>query len=545
MSIVKTAPSVVPPSVIYSALFVDFDNVRINLEKHDAEAARRFSTNPELWLSWLEKQLSTTTYLPEIVQRRILTRRCYLNPESFSSFRPDFVRSAFEVIDCPPLTGRGKTSTDIYMVMDILDTLNHATYFHEFIVLSGDADFTPVLLRIRKHGRYGVVLAVGWVSLAYRAACDIVIERDTFVREALGIVYPDEEAPEPINEQEIDATLNLLLKRMAARLREMAAVPGGVEASELPEVFKEFQEFRESNHWLGFYSLRRLTQALIAQREDLAISDEDPWRVVVKTAPAPVLADSLEAAGPPAPAAAVPDVKAQMAQSIREYVSHSDKAVAWATLASLVKQRFGEQLAGSTWLGAGTFKDLLMQLDLGNLHTSTLTPGYVYDPGRHQLPAAPAFATPPAASQEAAAPPDHFAQRYPGLAELARKVHRLTETPYLMPEHYALLFHELAREINENGYQMTRTSKTVRDRCVEKGAPVARSHVNFVLIGIGHTGYRFGGQEREDPVQLGEKLVENTLDLCRTAQLSLIEEEVAQIRAWIMGGLGEQSQPAA
>ncbi|MDZ7268215.1 MAG: NYN domain-containing protein [candidate division KSB1 bacterium] len=543
MSALQAGPPIAPPSIIYSALFVDFDNVRINLEKHDAEAARRFSTNPELWLSWLEKQLPTTAYLPALVQRRILTRRCYLNPESFSNFRPDFVRSAFEVIDCPPLTGRGKTSTDIYMVMDILDTLNHATYFHEFIVLSGDADFTPVLLRIRKHGRYGVVLAVGWVSLAYRAACDMVIERDTFVREALGVVYPEEEGGEPIAAQEIDAALNMLLKRMAARLREVAAVPGGVEASELPEVFKEFQEFREGSHWLGFYSLRRLTQAIIAQRDDLVISDEDPWRVVVKLAPAPLPTASptlQEAAA--APAATVSDIKAQMAQSIREYVSHSDKAVAWATLASLVKQRLGVQLAGSTWLGAGTFKDLLMQLDLGGLQMSTVSPGYVYDPAHHQLP--PAASVAPTTAGQGAAPPDHFAQRHPELAELARKVHRLTETPYLMPEHYALLFHELAREINDNGYQMTRTSKTVRDRCVEKGAPVARSHVNFVLIGIGHTGHRFGGPQPEDPVQLGEKLVENTLDLCRTAQLSLNEEEVARIRAWLMGGLAAQPQAA-
>ena len=57
-------------------------------------------------------------------RRRILIRRCYLNPQSFSNFRPYFIRSAFEVVDCPPLTARGKTSTDIHLVMDVLDTLN-------------------------------------------------------------------------------------------------------------------------------------------------------------------------------------------------------------------------------------------------------------------------------------------------------------------------------------------------------------------------------------------------------------------------------------
>jgi len=535
MSTNKAAAMLLPRTTIYSALFVDFDNVQINLAQHDPEAARRFSINPDMWLAWLEKHLPIT-YSPEMGPRRILIRRCYLNPQSFSEFRPFFVRSAFEVIDCPPLTGRGKTSTDIYIVMDILDTLNHSTYFHEIIVLSGDADFTPVLLRIRKHGRYGVALAVGYVSPAYRAACDMVIERDTFVREALALDYPDEEAAESIQEPVLDAALKLLLKKMAVRLREVAAVPGGIEASELPEVFKEFPEFRESIHWLGFYSLRRLTQAIIAQREDLTINDEDPWRVVVKAAPASASATATDA---PALLAADAEIKMQISRLIREVVSQSDRPVAWATLASLVKQRFGEHLASGTWLGAGSFKELLMQLDLTPLQIATITPGYVFDPARHQLPLPPSATGPQISGKDTVAPPDHFALRHPELAELARKIHQLTETPYLMPEHYALLFQELAREINENGYQMTRTSKTVRDRCVEKGAPIARSHVNFVLIGIGHTGHRFGSQEREEPRQLAERLVDNIVNLCRTAQLSLSESELAQIQTWIMGGLSE------
>jgi uncharacterized LabA/DUF88 family protein len=53
------------------------------------------------------------------------------------------------VVDCPPLTQRGKTSADVYMVMDVLDALEHKTEFDEFIILSSDADFTPVLLRLR------------------------------------------------------------------------------------------------------------------------------------------------------------------------------------------------------------------------------------------------------------------------------------------------------------------------------------------------------------------------------------------------------------
>jgi hypothetical protein len=86
---------------------------------------------------------------------------------------------------------------------------------------------------------------------------------------------------------------------------------------------------------------------------------------------------------------------------------------------------------------------------------------------------------------------------------------------------------------------MTRTSKTVRDRCVERGAPVARSHVNFVLIGISYTGYRFGSEQQEDPLVLGQHFLRNVESLCQTAQMDLTEADYGQLQYWIMGMLPE------
>lgn len=141
---------------ILAALFVDFDNIFISLEQQSKHIANQFAANPDRWLDWLEHSMQKEA------RRRILIRRCYLNPQSFSNFRPYFIRSAFEVVDCPPLTARGKTSTDIHLVMDVLDTLNHPTHYQEFIILSGDSDFTPVLLRLRMHNRRTSVLSGGF-----------------------------------------------------------------------------------------------------------------------------------------------------------------------------------------------------------------------------------------------------------------------------------------------------------------------------------------------------------------------------------------------
>jgi hypothetical protein len=509
--------------LVRAALFVDFDNIYITLREQDENTANQFATNPDRWLTWLERQMPCQHVDPGIDCRRILIRRCYLNPASFSAFRPYFIKSAFEVIDCPPLTSHGKTSSDIHMVMDVLDALSHTTCFNEFIILSADADFTPVLLRLRKHDRRSAVLAVGYASPAYKAACDYLIPQDEFIRNAAGInEQSEEDLGVTFPEKEISDALALLLDQMAARLKEEACVPDGIPASDLPAIYKEFQGFRQSNHWLGFYSLRSLTEALTARRTDLVILEEDPWRVTLK-----------DAAQIPPQA-----IRIEIAKCIKNIVAESQTPVPMATLAGAIKQRFAEYL-GHNWLGAESFKNLLESLDLGDLKISALRPpGFVYDAKRHKVPG-PSESYDPKQFAHPLVPEriDEFSTQYPDLAPLVQKIHQLTDAPYLPPKHYALLLNELAREINESGYQMTRTSKTVRDRCVEKGAPVARSHVNFVLIGISYTGYRLGQDTPETPAKLGEALVKNIINLCRTAQLSLDANEESQVHTWIMGGI--------
>src|SRR3954470_3627141 len=174
------------PTHLRTALFVDFDNIYLGLQREDPPAAELFATDPTRWLTWLQDNLPNPDGTSR--KRKILFRRCYLNPSQFGRFRPYFTRSAIEVVDCPPLTSGGKTSADIHMVMDILDTLSHPTRFDEFILLSGDADFTPVLLRLSKHDRRSAILAVGPASVAYKAACDLLIDQDTFLEDAIGVV---------------------------------------------------------------------------------------------------------------------------------------------------------------------------------------------------------------------------------------------------------------------------------------------------------------------------------------------------------------------
>lgn len=126
-----------------SALFVDFDNVYSGLRKLDPSVAQHFAQKPQRWMNWLVDSLQLPDPAPAGARRRVLVRRCYLNPQVYQRFRPPFNLAGFEIIDCPALTSEGKTSTDIHMVLDIIDLLQHETRYDEFIVFSADADFTP------------------------------------------------------------------------------------------------------------------------------------------------------------------------------------------------------------------------------------------------------------------------------------------------------------------------------------------------------------------------------------------------------------------
>ena len=289
------------------ALFVDFDNIFLGLRETSREAAEAFATKPHQWLKWIENGMPMDSKAEHAgpKESRVLIRRCYLNPGTFGKYRVWFTRAGFSVVDCPPLTSQGKNSADIMMVMDMMDALRHETRFDRFVIMSADADFTPVLQRLRAHDRRTAVLVSGQAALAYRASCDRVITEDAFIEHALEIAPP----PEPLRAPPAPPTAAALrepelLSAMGRRIYEEASSSGTLSASELPRILREFKEFTPTSNWLGYYSLQSLTEAILAHRTDLRITDDDPWRIAVQGADEP--AASANGGAPAAPAAEAP-----------------------------------------------------------------------------------------------------------------------------------------------------------------------------------------------------------------------------------------------
>jgi hypothetical protein len=267
---------------IKTAIFVDFDNVYSSLIRVNKEAANKFAYDPPQWMRWFEgvtqdgRGLESKNYRT----RRLLVRRCYLNPAVYGNERAAFARSGFSVIDCPSLTSQGKSSADIYMVMDIMDTLHHPTLIDEFIILSSDADFTPVLLRLREHDRRSMIISNAVAAAALKAACDTVVDQNEFVEEALGIddgsTRPSRIAPStttaPSSGRAVAAPPGKELVTLSEQQRTalldsvhdiLSRAPspiglGGLGAA----IVKQLGTTIRDNNWSGFGSLSQLLQSV-------------------------------------------------------------------------------------------------------------------------------------------------------------------------------------------------------------------------------------------------------------------------------------------
>ena len=354
---------------IPTALYVDFDNVFGSLYDTDPRAAQSFATKPQEWLKFFEDGMHAGVQGGGR-QRSILVRRCYLNPAGalrrqgqtvwYSEFRRHFANAAFSVVDCPSLTQAGKSAADTIMIIDILDGLRHETRFGEFVVMSGDADFTPVLLRLRAHNRRIAVVTPTLIARAYRAAADIVVPQDIFIARALGMTDRPAPAPTPpITAVAVPDVLmppatsadpkfagllgEALLSALAAEVVAFMAERDCLDLQELTgSVYRRFPQFvtpqpPDMGRWFGLGSAAAVAQAIAR------------------------LEPTLEFLGEPARLYRAGTDRALIAKIVGTTLNILRERGAECHLATLAKEvRKGlPELGGQKWPGSGGLRQLL------------------------------------------------------------------------------------------------------------------------------------------------------------------------------------------
>jgi hypothetical protein len=261
-----------------SGIFLDFDNVFSSLFKQSKDAAKEFATDPANWLGAFQGMRGSEV---EDTSHNFVIRRCYMNPvgrvgnsSPYSAYRQSFVRDGWEVIDTPPLTNQGKTSADTHIVMDVLDSVARYPHVDEYVIMAADADYTPLVIRLRKHMKTTIVYAAKETSVAYRAACDSIIDE----RSMLEILGPDTGttaatvAGIPSNQpspEKVADVVNRYFAESGKGHRANVATLGHMLSKQFPGI---------SNGWVGHSSLSQLLKKVCGLKVENTENRNLAWK---------------------------------------------------------------------------------------------------------------------------------------------------------------------------------------------------------------------------------------------------------------------------
>ncbi|MET0546242.1 MAG: NYN domain-containing protein, partial [Caulobacterales bacterium] len=344
-----------------------------------------------------------------------------------------FAAAGVEIVDLPPISGL-RPSAPVRIAVDALELMDHATRIDEFVFLTGDADLSAVLQRLRAQGHSTALLCESGAAAAVEGLVDRVIKPEDFVRRAfegkpavrslietveralnpnyvssfnnededgLDVTAPDAPPADELPALEDSPTYELLprVARRVVQAIEQKAAP--MESIDLLPIFREFPEFTmvrsdQQGAWFGAGGLSNLVRRLAALEPRLKLDVRGARatragrlvdRIFVDLAPAPKPAAKRRGAAAPIEDKSVVD---RALEVIKDEVSRSQTPLHMAYLRLQVLEELGAAAAaaGLADVGGKGLKDAALRYGLSPFALVEPRAGYVLvmDPARHQMP---------------------------------------------------------------------------------------------------------------------------------------------------------------
>lgn len=497
---------------LLSAVFVDYDNIYLSLKRKSEEAAKRFAKDAAIWLKAIETGalMSPTNAPAKTGPRRIVMNRCYGNPvprrnatdnstdmNSFPFVRHHFLRAGFEIVDCPPLTQQLKNSSDIRMVMDVRDYLTHDTYFDEFVILSGDADFTPVLHRLRAHARRTVIFANDYTAAPYTAISDSEVRESNLISLLLEGRIGDTVIPGIAAEGDDTARRSIIAEVVATVQASQQPVPLEVLADRAVRAVGH--ERTIGTGWAGAGGFRELL--LQALPDGLKLTDNPPYLVldtrrhIAQTTAAPREIRAERTITPPASNDTA--FTHEMSRPQTQYTPPvRGSAPTQQTNAPFLTSQTIDTPQAYTTRGAPA-----------DFQASIRTPARTTEPTRTAISAS--------------------------VQQAIQRIHEACQAPPLSPPEYRLLFEVMAQELAENNLSGVQTIVNIAQRARDRGLDARKDDVRFVLEVVSETDPWF---EQGASANLFAGRFRNfVVARCRSQGLNLSADELDLIDAWFAG----------
>ncbi len=236
------------------AVFIDFENLALGMQPRSNGRKRVAKTTETVDMKRVLERL--------VEKGKIVAKRAYADWSRFESYRSPLHELGIELTEIPERGMTGKNSADIRLVVDAMELSYAKEHIDTFAIVSGDSDFTPLVLRLKENGK--TVVGVGMrdsTSDLLAANCDEFIYYEDIGAPAgapaLGDAIPRKNRP----------AFKLLFETVEALQRENVAVMHSSlikdtmrrkqpQFSEQAYGYRSFNQFLEDAQKLGLIRLR-------------------------------------------------------------------------------------------------------------------------------------------------------------------------------------------------------------------------------------------------------------------------------------------------
>ena len=123
-----------------AALMIDFDNVTMGIRSDLQNQLRRLLNS-------------------EIIKGKVAVQRAYADWRRYPQYIVPLSEASIDLIFAPAFGSNKKNATDIRLAIDALELVFTRPEIGTFILLSGDSDFSSLVLKLREYGKY--IIGVG------------------------------------------------------------------------------------------------------------------------------------------------------------------------------------------------------------------------------------------------------------------------------------------------------------------------------------------------------------------------------------------------
>ncbi len=175
-------------------ILIDFENIAAGTER---ENLGRFNT--KLVMNHLKEK------------GRVVISRAYGDWGRFAKFKQALLEQGISMMELTSYRGQDKNRADIALVVDAMELVYSRPHIQTFVLLSGDSDFTPLVMKLRELDKR--IIGMGTRKATSRllaSSCDEFIFYDNLLKRSHREEESNEETslnPKPITSQEAFALL--------------------------------------------------------------------------------------------------------------------------------------------------------------------------------------------------------------------------------------------------------------------------------------------------------------------------------------------------